>query len=130
MIVLADHHMGGHAVVLWGALASEGWLDLLSLSLITFADIGLAHNASDREVWRFVQANGMLLLTGNRSMKDADSLETTIREENKPTSLPVITITRIDRLSQKAYRTRCVRRLTEIIADIDNYMGTGRIYIP
>jgi hypothetical protein len=34
----------------------------------------------------------MILLTGNRNLKDPDSLEQTIREENTPFSLPVITI--------------------------------------
>jgi hypothetical protein len=40
----------------------------------------------------------MILITANRSMKGKDSLEQVMREENTPTSLPVITIGNIDRL--------------------------------
>lgn len=72
----------------------------------------------------------MILLTANRSMKGRDSLEQTIREENLPTSLPVITIRNIDRLSESQYREDCAVRLVEIVLDIDNYKGVGRLFIP
>jgi hypothetical protein len=39
----------------------------------------------------------MILLTANRSMKDEDSLEQVMREENTPSSLPVVTIGNADR---------------------------------
>lgn len=86
MTVLVDHNLKGQALLLWGTLAAEGWFALLSLRLVTFEDVGLPVNSSDRAVWRFAQANRMLLLTGNRSMKGPDSLEQTIREENTLTS--------------------------------------------
>jgi hypothetical protein len=57
-------------------------------------------DSSDRVVWRTAQAQGMVLLTHNRNMKGEDSLEQTIREDNSPTSLPVVTIGRIDRLRE------------------------------
>jgi hypothetical protein len=50
----------------------------------------LAVNSDDRAVWRCAQANEMILLTANRSMKGKDSLEQVMREENTPTSLPVV----------------------------------------
>jgi hypothetical protein len=87
-------------------------------------------NSSDRTVWRFAQAQGMILLTHNRNMKDENSLEQIIREENTPTSLPVITIDRVDRLRERAYRERCVIRLVEIGLDIEDYSGVGRLFIP
>jgi hypothetical protein len=90
MTILVDHNLKGHALLLWGTLAAEGWFALLPLRLLTFEDAGLPVNSSDRAVWRFAQAKRMLLLTGNRSMKGPDSLEQTIREENTLTSLPVI----------------------------------------
>jgi hypothetical protein len=90
--ILADHDIEGYAVLLWGTLTSIGWLDLLPLKLATFDDVDLLISSSDREVWRFVQANQMILLTNNRNMREEDSLEQTIREENTPTSLPVLTI--------------------------------------
>src|SRR5262249_11390275 len=111
--VLVDHNMEGQAILLWGALAAEGWLDLVPLRLLTFGEVGLAFDSDDRTVWRFVQAQRMLLLTDNRSMKGPDSLEQTLREERTSTTLPVITIGSLDRLDEQAYRERCATRLVE-----------------
>ena len=88
-------------------------------------------NSSDRQVWQFAQANQMILLTANRSMKGKDSLEQVIREENTPTSFPVLTIANVDRLlGDSNYRERCVNRLVEIGIDIEYYQGAMRIFIP
>lgn len=128
--VLVDHNMEGQAILLWGALASEGWLDLIPLRLLTFGEVGLPVDSDDRTVWRFVQARRMLLLTDNRSMKGPDSLEQTLREESDATTLPVITIGRLDRLDEQAYRERCITRLVEIALDLDAYAGVTRVFIP
>ena len=72
----------------------------------------------------------LVLLTGNRRKKGVDSLEQVIREENMPTSLPVITVARVNRLDERAYREWCSSRLVEIMLDIENYVGVGRIFIP
>jgi hypothetical protein len=130
VIILADHHLEGQVVLLRGTLAASGWLELFSLQLVTFKDVGLATSSSDRVVWRFVQERRMLLLTGNRAMKGTDSLEQTIREENTPTSLPIITVARVDRLDERRYRERCANRLLEILDELDNYLGSGRVFIP
>jgi predicted nuclease of predicted toxin-antitoxin system len=87
-------------------------------------------DSDDREVWRFAQANRMILLTNNRNMKGDDSLGQILREENTLTSLPVITIGNPKRLSAKEYRSQCVSRLAEILLDLDNYLGSARIFIP
>lgn len=88
-------------------------------------------NSSDRQVWQFAQANQMILLTANRSMKGKDSLEQVIREENTPTSFPVLTIANVDKLlADSNYRERCVNRLVEIAIDIEYYQGAMRIFIP
>lgn len=128
--ILVDQDIEGQVLILWGALAAEGWLELCPLELVTFVQAGLPVDSSDRTVWRFAQAHGMLLLTHNRNMNDADSLEQTIREENTPTSLPVITLGRAERLRERAYRERCVVHLIEIALEIAQYLGTGRIFIP
>ena len=128
--ILVDHDIEGQVLILWGALAAEGWLELYPLELVTFVQAGLPVDSSDRTVWRFAQAHGMILLTHNRNMNDADSLEQTIREENTPTSLPVITLDRAERLRESAYRERCVVRLIEIGLEIEQYLGTGRLFIP
>jgi hypothetical protein len=77
---LVDHDIEGQALTLWGTLAAEGWLTILPLQLVTFAQIGLPADSSDRLVWQTAQAGGMVLLTHNRNLRDGDSLEQTIRE--------------------------------------------------
>ena len=128
--ILVDHNIEGQAMLLWSTLSAEGWAELLSLRLVTFAQIGLPYNRGDREVWRFAQEKGMILLTANRRMKGEYSLEQTIREENTTTSLPVLTIGNANRMVERVYRERCAARLLEIGLELDNYMGTGRIFIP
>lgn len=128
--VLADHNIEGQAIALWGTLSAEGWLEMLPLRLVTFAQLGLSPDSSDREVWRFAQANGMILLTSNRRMRDADALEQILREENSSSSLPVLTIGNVNRIVEKTYRERCAARLLEIALDLESYLGTGRIFIP
>lgn len=130
MTVLVDHNMKGQAILLWGTLAAAGWLDLLPLRLVTFADVDLPIDSNDRTVWRFAQTHHLLLLTGNRSMTGPDSLEQTIREESTSASLPVITVGSVGRLDEREYRERCASRLIEIVIDLDNYLGTGRLFIP
>ncbi len=128
--VLADHDIEGYATLLWGTLSSSGWLELIPMKLIGFEDVHLSIKSTDREVWRFTQANGMILLTNNRSMKDKDSLEQTIREENKSDSLPILTFSNRDRLANVGYREQCADRLVEIISELENYLGIGRVFIP
>ena len=72
----------------------------------------------------------MILLTANRPMKGIDSLEQTIREENTSTSLPVLTIGTLDRFSDRKYREQCAVCLVDILLDLENYRGVGRIFIP
>jgi hypothetical protein len=63
-------------------------------------------------------------------MKDKDSLEQTLREENEPHSLPILTISNVSRLNEKIYRERCATRLAEIVLDLEIYLGRSRIFIP
>ena len=131
MIFLIDHNLKGHALVFFGAIASQGWLDTVSIQFVTFAEIELSINSDDRVVWRLAQENQMILLTANRSMKGKNSLEQVMREENTAISLPVITIGNADRLlNDSEYRERCVERLIEIVLNIDDYRGSMRIFIP
>ncbi len=131
MNFLIDHNLGGHAEILLGNIASQGWLELLSIRFFTFKEMNLLIDSSDRIVWRLAQANQMILLTANRSMKGKDSLEQVVREENTLDSFPVITIGDADRLlSDRVYRNRCVDRILEIVLDIETWMGVGRLFIP
>jgi hypothetical protein len=131
MICLIDHNLRGHAVVFLGALASEGWLEIVSIQFVTFDELGLQTDSDDRVVWRLAQKNQMVLLTANRSMKGKDSLEQVMREESTAESLPVVTISNADRLlSDPDYRSRCVESLVEIALSMDSYRGVQRIFIP
>ena len=131
MIFLIDHNLERHAVVLLGNIANQGWLELVSIRFVSFEQVELTVNSSDRVVWRVAQANQMILLTANRKMKGKDALEKVLREENTSNSLPVITIGNADRvLDEREYRDQCVDRLLEIVIDIENYIGVGRLFIP
>lgn len=130
MIVLIDYNLNRQALLLSGSLANGGWLELVSIRLVTFEEIGLPANSSDRIVWQFAQANQMLLLTANRNAKGEDSLEQVMREENTPTSFPIITIGDPERVLEYVYRESCIERLVEITIDIQDYLGAGRLFIP
>ncbi|ARI80708.1 DUF5615 family PIN-like protein [Microcystis sp. LEGE 00066] len=131
MIFLIDHNLKGHALVFFGAIATQGWLDIVPMQFVTFAEMDLSINIDDRTVWRLAQENQMILLTANRSMEGKDSLEQVLREENTSESLPVITVSNADRLlNDSEYRGRCVESLVEIVLDIDTYRGARRIFIP
>jgi len=128
--ILADHNIEGWAVLLWAILSEQGWLESCDMELVMFTDVGLSDDVSDRMLWRFAQANKMILLTANRNMESDDSLDKTIRVENTLTSLPVLTIGNVDRLQDKQYRESCVERLLEIVLYIENFLGAARIFIP
>ncbi len=128
--VLLDNDLSGMLDLLGSALQRSGWAELQMLQFVSLSHVGLAYDANDREVWRTAQTRGMILLTGNRNLKDPDSLEQTIREENTSNSLPVITISDPQELINPDYRDRCLNRLVEIVFDLENYLGSARLFIP
>jgi hypothetical protein len=128
--ILVDYNLEGYRDQLYGALLAAGWADLAPIRLVTFSQVGLPPDSSDREVWRCAQSNGWLLLTSNRNMKGADSLEQTLREENHSEALPVLTIGNTAHLTQRAYRERCLSRMVEIALDLEEHRGHGRIFVP
>lgn len=130
MKVLLDHHLKKQGILHWATMGSEGWLKLLDIPMLTFEDVGLPIDSRDRDVWRFAQEKQLILLTGNRNKDGEDSLEQTIRNENTPNSLPVVTIGMTDKLEERDYREQCAEGLVEIVLNIENYLGVGRIYIP
>ncbi len=130
MSFLVDYNLDGYALLFLGILAKQGWLELIPIQFLTFREVGLLMDSNDRIVWRYAQENQMMILTANRNMKGEDSLEQVIREENTANSFPVLTIGSLSRLDEVNYRERCVERLLEIVLDIDNYKGAGRLFIP
>jgi hypothetical protein len=130
MIFLIDQNLEGYAEILLGGIAAKGWLDLMPIQFITFAEIGLPLNSSDRIVWRYAQTHQMILITANRRMKGRDSLEQVMREENNSLSLPIITIANLTRFDDRTYREECIERLIEVSLYIENYLGSRRVFIP
>jgi hypothetical protein len=128
--ILVDYNIEGQARLLWSTIQANGLLDYAPIQFMHFADVNLPANSNDRVVWRFAQERGMLLLTGNRNMKGANSLEATLREELTADSLPVLTISDVDRLAERAYRERCAYQLFDIVLSLDTLRGTPRLYIP
>jgi hypothetical protein len=47
---LVDHNMEDQSLLLWGTLATAGWLTLLPLHLHTVEDAGLPLDSDDRTV--------------------------------------------------------------------------------
>lgn len=128
--VMLDNDISGYCSHLNGTLRILGWHELDLVRFVTMEEAGLATNSKDREVWRFCQTNGFILLTGNRNKDDDTSLTQTLLDENTETSLPVLTVTNKNRLGESDYRQRCVDRLMNIIFDLDRHVGTGRQYVP
>jgi hypothetical protein len=131
MNFLIDYNLQKYAAILLGRIANDGWLDLLPIRFIFFNDIDLPTDSDDRVVWTFSQENQMILLTANRNMKGEDSLEQVLREGNTVDSWPVVTIGNLDRFSKDpSYRSQCADRIVDVVLNIEDYMGAGRIFIP
>jgi hypothetical protein len=132
--ILGDINIKGHVQILIDILESATWREVwtfLNLPLRTFRDLGLALDVTDAVLWQTCQQQEIILITANRNADDPDSLETTIRTRNTPDSLPVFTIADPDQvLHSRAYAERVVQQLLEYLIDIDNYRGTGRLYLP
>jgi hypothetical protein len=132
--VLGDISIQGHVLALVTVLESAAWRWIwasLNLSILTFHDLNLAPDTPDDELWRLCQREQIILITANRNADAPNSLETTIRNESTPHSLPVFTIASADHvLHSGAYAERVVEKLLEYLLDIDNFRGTGRLYLP
>ena len=103
----------------------------LHLANVSFADLGLHADASDRAVWEVCQREQVILLTANRNDAGPDSLEATLQQHNTPHSLPVFTLANDQRvLRDRLYAEAVADRLIEFLFDIDSYRGTGRLYLP
>lgn len=132
--LLADVNIEGHVDVLVQILRQppydEFW-DWLRIGSHRFADVGLPANALDIDVWMKCQRERLVLLTGNRNEEDPTSLETAIRTMNTSDSLPVVTIGDVDRfLHDRDYARETANRLMEYLIEIEQYLGTGRLYVP
>ena len=130
--ILADANCAGHLALLL-RLMHEGWRhdvwECLHLAYVSFADLGLHPDASDRAVWEVCQREQVILLTANRNDAGPDSLEAT--NNTIRLNLPVFTLANDQRvLRDRLYAEAVADRLIEFLFDIDSYRGTGRLYLP
>jgi hypothetical protein len=132
--ILADHNIAGHLQVLLRIWISDDWRGLweeLDGSVATFASEGLNVRMADDELWRYCQANHLLLLTGNRNEDSADSLQSTLRKENVAGCLPVFTIADPDRVMfERTYAELVAVRILDYLQELDDVRGTGRLFVP
>jgi len=128
--LLLDADLEGAAKYLKAGLQEIGWEQVLAIEFKRLRDFGMSHDTLDQEVWRFAQQRRFWLVTNNRNSESDDSLQATIKRENTPDSLPVITTSDKDRLSEPEYRQRAVTRLVEILISPESSLGTGRLFIP
>jgi len=131
--LVADADVRRHVDVLLSACRVT-WDELwraLDVRVLTFEDLDLPHSASDAEVWDACQRAGVILVTGNRNAAGPDSLELTIRSRGTTASLPVFTLADRERVVRdRAYAQRAAIRLMELLMDVDQIRGSGRLYLP
>jgi hypothetical protein len=132
--ILANANCAGHLALLV-RLFHESWRrdvwEVLHSTPVSFADLGLQAEASDREVWEACQRAHVILLTANRNDEGPESLEATIQQHNTTESLPVFTLANDQRvLRDRPHAEAVADWLLEFLFDIDNYRRTGRLYVP
>jgi hypothetical protein len=132
--LVTDANIQGQVEYLVQRMQADAWADFwqaLGLVLDRFEDIGLSTDAADREVWIVCQAEELILITDNRNLDSEDSLETTIRRNNSPESLPVFTIAdMIQFRTNNSYVESVVEALDDFLLRIDDVGGTGRLDLP
>ncbi|MGH9845302.1 MAG: DUF5615 family PIN-like protein [Blastocatellia bacterium] len=127
--ILFDHDIEGFDIFLIAGLRETRWDQDITFEFLRLRDLGLPDDCKDREIWRRCQADGLFLITQNRNSDDDTSLQVTLDRENTLESLPVITIPDAEKLKAADHRQQAALRLVEIILDLDNYKGVGRVFI-
>ncbi len=132
--LLADVNCGGHLDRLLRFFDTDGWSEFwidMGWSIATYEELGLPGKTPDDSLWHLCQAKEIVLLTNNRNNKGADSLESTIRQFNHPTSWPIITIGDGKRFMKDSdYAVQVARKTIDFLFRIDELRGTGRLYVP
>lgn len=132
--IVSDNDVRGQFDAIVNICTSAEWRDIwheLGLRVYTLETVGLAVDAADDQIWETCQQLELVLVTGNRNAVGPESLENTIRTRNQPTSLPVLTLANPYAVEHDRHHAEQVAvRLMEVLLDIDNYRGCGRLYLP
>lgn len=132
--ILADVNIEAHVDYLIALSRSPEWVGLwqeLGFDYLTFADVGLNRHASDTAIWQCCQTDRYILITNNRNRSSPDSLESAIQMGNTVASLPVLTIADTERFRRnRGYADEVVESFLATLIDIEQLLGTGRLYLP
>jgi hypothetical protein len=130
---MADHNIEGHFRLLIAIWERSTWREIwtgLGFSVESFASVGISPEIDDAELWEVCQQRNIVLLTANRNADEPDSLEQTIRLRNHAQAVPVLTLANPTRLARdRSYAEAVAERILELLADLDNYLGTGRLFV-
>ena len=132
--LVADHNAIGHLRLLLSLFEAEplrtAWTRL-GLTIEEFDDLDLQRNSSDKLVWLACQEAEVVLVTANRRKKGVDSLAEVIETLGKANSLPVFTLANPKKVfTSKVYARRVAEEMLRYLMEIDDYRGTGRLYVP
>jgi Neuraminidase (sialidase) len=130
MKILVDLNIQGEAALLFATIQETGWIEILELEFVYFSQTPLAENDDDATVWRYAQAQNFLLLTDNRNRHGQNSMQATLERENHSQALPVLTVGNKKRLNETEYRLKVALAIADVAFYLDNYRGTGRVFIP
>ena len=129
--ILADHNVEGHAGLLLATIKALGLSELLDLRLAALAEVGLAANSSDREVWRRAQELDMVLLTANRRKREQDSLEQTLARNCLPHPYPYSPLAIASDFFQiETIAVSAPNAPPRFSLILEQYRGVPRLYIP
>jgi hypothetical protein len=132
--LLADENCEAHLAALLQVCRNTEWREMwagVGASVHTFESLRLTRSLPDDELWMICQRDSYVLLTANRNQDRPTSLEATIRSRGTSNSLPVFTLADPARiLKDSAYAERAAVQLMELLMDIDEMRGTGRLYLP
>jgi predicted nuclease of predicted toxin-antitoxin system len=132
--ILADMNVIGQVGALVRQMQTPAWIDIwnsLNIELKHFDDVGLSENSTDLEIWQTCQSEQLVLVTDNRNCESDESLEAAIRTYNNPDSLPVFTISDIDRFQASGdFARKVLEDFFDYLMRIDEVRGTGRLFLP
>ena len=132
--LVPDANCEGHFQLLLRLFHHESRRELwhfLNLAVLTFEDLALAPDATDEEVWHVCQKAEAILITANRNADGEESLQTIILSHLTPESLPVFTLANMERIRRdRRYAEEVADRLLDLLFDIENLRGTGRVFVP
>lgn len=131
--IMADNDIQGQFQAILQVFQSSYWRDYwerLACSVETFESLGIPRHAPDVDVWQACQRHRVVLITGNRNDDSPTSLESAILTFNSPSALPVFTIASPTYFKSREYVDRIAERILELLTDLEQLEGAGRIYVP